>query len=348
MLLDGQVAVSAQVPEQVPVGIYKPTKNLNEEEEAELKKQAKIRTHQQLVRSLINRTSDIPGLMKEKKIKVSEIPNPHWKKESCIACHTEGAGKASVDNLRISDVETSCMNCHGIEFDHSYIHPTKITPSPAKKKVMQEDMKKQIQSNNGKVDCLTCHDMTLQCKLESRQRYENPKVFRGGPYMNRYDLCSKCHMSKDYQRFNPHEHVTESGKIIAEKCRVCHSGSIDELAVAESIDEVSFHTEKNLESICWGCHQWNPHPGGQFSFFKGKEGPNHLVYPSDKVLEKIEQTLEDKNTFMPLEPDTGRVFCATCHNPHAKGVIKNPAAAKGADSKNRLRSKKLCNNCHTK
>jgi len=188
----------------------------------------------------------------------------------------------------------------------------------------------------------------LQCKLESRQRHENKKFFFGGPYMERSDLCGKCHKSDSYQRMNPHKHVTDDGELVTEKCQVCHAGSIEKLKAAKNINEVDFHTRDNLESICWGCHKWKPHPGGQFDFFKSKEGPDHLVKPSEKVLKNIKNTLDKKNILMPLEPETGRVFCATCHNPHAKGVIKNKAAAKGADSKNRLRSEPLCINCHRK
>ncbi|MCK4707862.1 MAG: hypothetical protein KAU21_04535, partial [Gammaproteobacteria bacterium] len=227
-------------------------------------------------------------------------------------------------------------------------HPVDIKPSANKLASMKPEMKKLIRENKGKITCSTCHDISLQCKLESRQKHENTRFFRNGPYKRRYDLCNKCHADESYKRFNPHEHVAEDGEIIAEKCRVCHAGSIDDLEEANSIDEVSFHTDDNLESICWGCHKWKPHPGGQFSFFKSSKGPDHLVQPSEKVLARIEHTLKEKNILMPLEPETGRVFCATCHNPHAKGVINNIAAAKGADSKQRLRSKRICNNCHIK
>ena len=40
--------------------------------------------------------------------------------------------------------------------------------------------------------------------------------------------------------------------------------------------------------------------------------------------------------------------CATCHNPHERGVIRVAAAAKGADEQKRLRGRKLCLLCHDK
>ena len=319
---------------------------LSDEKKEQIRIEKEKKMHQQLVDSLVHRTKDIPGLLRSGKIKASEIPDPHWKKEACLACHTEGLAKASKSNLRTTNYESSCINCHVDEFDHNYIHPVNIKPSSKKKQSMNVEMRKQIKHTNGKITCSTCHDISLQCRLEDRQRHENAKFFREGPYSNRYDLCSSCHKASDYKRFNPHEHINEYGEITEQKCRVCHSGSIDELSDAESIDEVSFHVDENMNTICWGCHKWKPHPGGGFSFFKSKSGPNHLVKPSEKVLERIKKTLEEKKILMPLEPGTGKVFCATCHNPHAIGVISNEMAATGAETKSRLRSEKICSNCH--
>ena len=310
--------------------------------------QEERRLHQKLIDSLIYRTEEIQELIIKGEIKVTEIPNPHWNEDSCIGCHTEEIDEATSDNLRSTSTNKSCMKCHSAEFDHSYIHPVNIKPSGSKVKVMTVAMRKEVYKSKGKVSCSTCHDITLQCNLKDLQRHENKMFFRNGPYVSRFGLCNECHESKKYKRLNPHEHVGENGEIKTEKCQVCHSGSIIDLKESRNIEDVTFHTEKNLESICWGCHKWNPHPGGQFSFFKNSKGPDHLVKPSEKVLFKMERTLKEKNILMPLEPETGRVYCATCHNPHEKGVIKNKAAAKGAGSKKRLRSQKLCINCHTK
>lgn len=319
---------------------------LSDEEKEQIRIEKEKKNHQRLLDSLLHNTKDIPALLRSGKIKVSEIPDPHWKKEACLACHTEGKDKASKSNLRTTDYERSCNNCHVNEFDHNYIHPVNIKPSTKKKKSMNAEMSEQIRHTQGKITCSTCHDISLQCRLEDRHKHENKKFFRNGPYSNRYDLCTNCHKSSDYKRFNPHEHVNEYGEITEQKCRVCHSGSIEELSDAESIGEVSFHVDENLNTICWGCHKWKPHPGGGFSFFKSKTGPNHLVKPSAKVLERINKTLQEKKILMPLEPVSGKVFCATCHNPHAVGVVSNEMAATGAETKSRLRSENICSNCH--
>ncbi|MDH5393132.1 MAG: hypothetical protein OEY11_08110 [Gammaproteobacteria bacterium] len=322
---------------------------ITEEEKLRLIEQKKVLEHKKLVQSLIGRVPEIPALVTSGKIDKSEIPDPHWQEDSCQACHTETQPRASKHNLRSgAKADQFCLNCHSAGIQHSYIHPSAIKPSAKRLQQMKPVMKNIVEHNDGKIGCLTCHDITLQCKLQSRQKHENPKAFRGGPYIKRHGLCEQCHSAESYQRFNPHQQINASGEIETQKCRVCHSGSLDDLQEARSIDEVGFHAKKNTESMCWGCHQWKPHPGGQFSFFKNKKGPNHLVKPSEQVLANMEEALEEKGILMPLEPGTGRVFCATCHNPHAKGIIKNPAAAYGAGSDKKLRSKPLCIICHTK
>ena len=80
-------------------------------------------------------------------------------------------------------------------------------------------------------------------------------------------------------------------------------------------------------------------------FSKGKP-PEHLVVPSRIIIRQMAQMSRENEITLPLEPETGRIYCATCHNPHEKGVINNKSLAKGADDKNRLRLNKLCTHCH--
>jgi hypothetical protein len=114
-----------------------------------------------------------------------------------------------------------------------------------------------------------------------------------------------------------------------------------------SIDEVGFNVKDNLVRICGSCHDLKPHPSGNFTF-TSKGVPNHLVVPPDEIRNKMQQSEKMNAVILPLDPVTGKVFCATCHNPHQRGVIKNEAAAKGADEKNRLRTQNICTNCHDK
>jgi len=295
------------------------------------------------------KTVQIPGLLSKGKLTVEQIPNPHWKDEACLACHTQDGKRASPANLRPMKNGAVCLNCHDARFDHSYIHPVDIKPGTDMLRTISAPFKESLQKLNGKISCMTCHDLTKQCLAKKKKEQGmNPQFFRGGPFKTRSEQCFACHNDEHYQRLNPHDQVDKKGRLKENTCRVCHSGSLTSLKQAKSIDKVKFHLTNNLEKMCWGCHPWTPHPGGQFSFFSTKKGPNHLVKPSKYVQESLDNMSKRHNIDLPLEPGSGRVYCGTCHNPHEKGVIKNKRAAKGADSKRRLRAQNICQYCHNK
>ena len=273
--------------------------------------------------------------------------NPHWQNDGCSACHK---GKPTRKNLKLhtTDINSLCNSCHESVSQHSYIHPFGMTPSKNIMKNMPRSFSKAVKRGKGKLTCITCHDLPMTCldKNKSKQGL-NPLFFREGPYKTRTELCYRCHDKSKYQRLNPHDQISKAGKTNTKLCTVCHK-TVDKLKEAKSIDDVDFNFEGNLTAMCAGCHPVKPHPGGAFNFFSQKKGPNHLVKPSQKILEHKKKMEQENNIVLPLEPGTGKVFCGTCHNPHEKGVIKVVAAAKGADSDKRLRMQKICTNCHDK
>ncbi len=305
-----------------------------------------------IVEKEVNRSlniDEIPKAIVETALSRDKIPSPHWQDNACSVCHLKQSN-ASENNLRRKNIRDVCLSCHDAHYDHRYIHPIDIQPSRNMLKRMDKSYKKSLKKSSGKISCTTCHDISIQCEAsKSRQKLTNPKFFRQGPFKSRSQPCYFCHDKKQYKRLNPHDQLDDKGKIKKHKCRICHAGSIDDLVRAKSINDVEFHAAKdNLVSMCWGCHVWTPHPGGQFSFFKKKSGPNHLIKPP-AYISNLLQLAEEKNQIVfPMEPETGKIFCGTCHNPHQKGVIKNKAAAKGADSKRRLRDQNICNYCHNK
>lgn len=296
-----------------------------------------------------DKVGEVPLMLEQKKLSVDKIPNPHWSDNACKACHTKSAKKASTANLRAGNDLELCLACHDARFDHSYIHPVDVKPDAEMRSHMKKPFKQSLTRTGNKVVCITCHDLSLQCLSKNRKKQGfNPKFFRGGPFKARSDLCFRCHHGEQYERLNAHDQIDDRGKLKENTCPICHSGSIEDLKKASYIDEVKFNLSGNLEKMCWGCHPWEPHPGGSTSFFSGGKGPDHLVKPSDKVQVILDKMSYKHEVDFPLEPGTGRVFCATCHNPHEKGVIKNKAKAKGADSEKRLRVQKICKYCHQK
>lgn len=291
----------------------------------------------------------IPALLEAGRIQLKDRPNPHWNKNGCIACHKSTAANASAKNLRHESVAQGCYNCHSPAFDHRYIHPVNIKPGRKMLDDMEPAMRSALAKSNNQVTCTSCHDMTLQCRTDSKKwQTLHPKFFRNGPYESRSQLCFTCHDKDEYQRLNPHDQIDDKGNVRPEKCYVCHADSLARLKHVREIDQMEFYAEDTLASMCWGCHPWTPHPGGQFTFFKSKAGPNHLVKPSEKIKQRMEESAEEYLLYFPLEPGSGKIFCATCHNVHEKGVIKEPVKARGADSKRRLRDPKICEYCHLK
>ena len=304
--------------------------------------------HDALYKKLLANPDKIPHLLKKGSISAQQIPDPHWKPDACTACHTNKTS-ANGKNLRHGNVDKVCNTCHASLSIHNYIHVSDIDVPADMRKRMPKSFRATLNRGDNKMTCISCHDLPMTCKKERhKERGLNPLFFRGGPYDSRTKLCYQCHDKSKYQRVNAHDQINNKGQLQKEKCLICHTTD-ENLSQALNIDEVEFNLKDDLSRLCWGCHPWKPHPGGSFTFFSGKGGtPNHLVEPPKAILEKMEEKQIENDIVLPLEPGTGKIFCATCHNPHEQGVIKSKQAAKGADSKGRLRMKDICSNCHDK
>lgn len=290
-----------------------------------------------------------PALLRSGELEMRDIPSPHWNKQGCIACHTSTKVNASAKNLRYKAIHKTCYNCHSPAFDHRYIHPANVRPDKKMLARMPPSMRATLAKSKNNISCTTCHDLTLQCKSDvKKQQAVNPQFFRNGPLQSRSQLCFLCHDKNQYQRLDPHDQIDKQGKLRPEKCRVCHADSIERLNQVNNIEQLRFNAKDSLSTMCWGCHPWTPHPGGQFTFFKKKSGPDHLIKPPKNIKQRLDKMTKKNHVKFPLEPGSGKIFCGTCHNAHEKGVIKNPEKARGADSKKRLREQKICSYCHLK
>ncbi|MEW5944391.1 MAG: cytochrome c3 family protein [Pseudomonadota bacterium] len=304
-------------------------------------------------KKLFSQSEDIPRLLAEKKIEPQQIPNPHWREDSCAACH-RGAAVEGNAPLRSKDINQLCNNCHETISAGNYIHAVGMVPSTEKRNRMPEPFQQAVKRGGGVITCIACHDLPMQClKKRFGERDLNPLFFRGGPFKARTDLCFNCHNPTHYERLNPHDQITDEGELDQRRCLVCHSMAPNRREV-KSIDDVQFNVADDLATLCTGCHPWRPHPGGGWaSYAKGSDasGPNHLVVPPDAILKRIKETEKQRDVIVPLEPKTGRIFCATCHNPHERGVQRYDKADRGADGPKRLRrtgGMPICLNCHDK
>jgi hypothetical protein len=302
---------------------------------------------------LLENPEKIPDLLASGELAYEEIPNPHWQEGACSACHQGGVevGGAATP-LRNENINEMCSYCHDPSMVAEYIHAVGMSPPDDFMARMPSEFKAAIERAEGVVSCITCHDMPIQCLSRGgvKPKESNPLFFRGGPYSSRTDLCFNCHDPENYQRKNPHDQITDEGDLNTEACFYCHKTTPNR-TLSRDIYDVSFNINESLEKLCTGCHPYRPHPGGAWFSSRGNTpggGANHLRVPPDEFLQQIIKTRKELDIVLPLEPETGRIFCATCHNPHERGVQFLARADKGADGYKRLRRGRfsVCSSCH--
>ena len=295
---------------------------------------------------LLNAPQRIPQWVADGALTLAQVPNPHWRRDACQACHAGTPTRANL-TLRDANVNRLCNTCHAALSDHSYIHPTDMPVPKDMQARLSKPFAQAVARARGTISCITCHDVPMTCLPQrAGERALNPRFFREGPYLrDRSALCYRCHDPAQYVRLNPHDQRAPDGKLREQSCLVCHE-TVPDMAAARGIQDVDFNTSGDLSRQCTGCHAVKPHPGG-FSFTAQAE-PDHLRVPSAPVAQRM-QSMERKNeVVLPLDPNTGKVFCATCHNPHARGVVRRAEAARGAGESKHLRMPELCGNCHDK
>lgn len=263
---------------------------------------------------------------------------PHWRPGYCFSCHRTSPA-VSADKFKYGgDIVRVCSNCHDLVSGQLYIHAVGMVPSDRKKARMPENF---ALSKDGKISCITCHELKYQClKKEYYRKEANPRFFRGGPYAVRTALCYNCHQRERYERLNPHDQINDEGELNEDICLYCHE-ELPDPQKDKGINRVKFVVE-DLKDLCQRCHRDRPHPGGHWINF------DHLVKPPKRVRFWKSRTEKIKDVYLPLEPDTEKIFCCTCHNPHERGVLRGKYN-RGADSDRRLRlgaGFELCGACH--
>jgi hypothetical protein len=262
---------------------------------------------------------------------VPDTTDIHFSAKYCTECHVRTPRIASPAPLRFDgDFKVLCR-CH-YNSSQNYIHPVDITPSEELKPRIPGELPLQ----NGEITCSTCHDIFIQCHDKPPQKIllKEQKFLRGAPYEKTNTLCFKCHDINQYRRYNPHKQLNAQTQILEQKCLYCHTDIPDE-------KQTTYEDAKligNMEVVCVRCHT------------KESKQPfhaQHLRKPSPEVLKTIHQLRKQQHIILPLSQD-GRVTCATCHNPHEKGVIPDRReGAKGAGGKKRHRlADNMCIKCH--
>lgn len=242
--------------------------------------------------------------------------NPHT---HCPSCHETIIPPSSVSPFK-PGANTACPDCHDYQENH---HPVDFLP--------EGKSGLPFPLFEGKMRCLTCHE--IHGGPDSKG---TPRLLRGGPYIDRREICFKCHSKERYSTINPHRMLEIDGSVrnVDGKpvCLVCHS--IKPNPAVDWTDDVRFRADVGF--LCWRCHPPMADP-----FFSD----HFLITPTEETLQTMRETEERLIVILPLVP-RNRITCSTCHNPHQEGVIQHEAAAKGADATHGLRLPSICFACH--
>lgn len=255
---------------------------------------------------------------------------PHWDGQSCATCHGEEKPTA-IENF---DDDAMCGKCHDRSDTLSCRHPSNIAVGNTDSVSLPDDFRSAIRG--GQVVCTTCHDPLVQCQGDKLAPYLNPRFLRGGEFRRPDEACLQCHEKAAYPKLNPHAQLkgTEPKQ---EVCTFCHEPTAGSISASSGL-------RIDPSTQCLGCHPVSPHPmAGVLS--SGIYEWMHLAVPSESTARQMSATRARSGERLPIDPKTGKVTCATCHDPHEIGVIAgDPQYLDRA----RLRPVARCENCHEK
>jgi predicted CXXCH cytochrome family protein len=263
-------------------------------------------------------------------VQAQTMINPHWTGLHCGECHENNAPPA----LRSSgDINALCNRCHGPGSEARFeVHQVNIA--------VPDQMKSRLPASwplaGGKLSCLTCHDIQPQMYENVLGRVFNINFLRQTRPAGD-SICFTCHERSRFEQPNPHTlMISPQGVLNNQACLQCHQ-ELPDIETATEIKDAPLKQETDL--LCIGCHeqQKNRHPARA----------DHLVQLPPGMKQAL-QSGSHTGAVLPLGETT--IHCVTCHNPHAKGVIKKGIDALGAGEPSLLRLRggaDLCIACHS-
>ncbi len=271
------------------------------------------------------------------------IENPHFNPSKCYVCHDSFSGQNQQPQIEETATQL-CQRCHDGTKAKLELHPVGMKPSP----LIAAQIPQQFPLHGGKLSCLSCHDISIQCQAAAQSVPEDRNFLRGDSRITVF--CPHCHRREDAIPFNAHDQLDETGKPKLEVCLWCHLEVPELSSDMKAAKDFGLRNESHV--ICRNCHPVHPnHPVG---------GKHILVEPSKKTVQRMAQYVGlspeqySETQVFPLD-EKGCVTCFSCHNPHERGLFtsSNPRSL-GAEStpavNKRLRRKSpedySCITCH--
>ena len=291
---------------------------------------------------------------------VQKVENPHGNIMYCSSCHT--SIPADRNTLRFSNnISQLCQSCHdGLKAPRE-VHPVNIAPSTN----ILSNIPSAFPLEQGKLTCLTCHDINWQCTIKEPIKAPNSAFLRKNTQSSTLDFCFSCHIRTNYQPFNVHSQI-DTGKTKTDTCLWCHLVVPDTNSLFQN--SASYKLRGEASRICGNCHHTvinNPNdeththmymiPSQEMRLYTSAYEISPLMsMPFEKLMEYVQASNRAPKA-VPLD-ENGRITCWSCHNPHEKGLLpdSNPRSngAEPDKAKNhRLRARKgdiSCRMCHQK
>jgi len=283
----------------------------------------------------------------------TQAANPHWRPDGCPSCHQISQGKAVAISPRQADL--ICLDCHDGKRARAESHPIGCALE-GDRFVRPKDWP----LVDGRLGCLTCHDVRRICNRSVRRSLANPAFLRGRKVNDPRTFCANCHRRTLYKKFNPHLMLTADKLAREDLCRFCHTKMLDRTAM-QRVGTPALRT--NPLSLCASCHArhvdyFQPGhigakvPKDMVAYMAARESTGPTSRPSRDLLARLRSS-GAKPRFLVLDGD-GRIVCTTCHNPHERGLFRPGSElahrAMSMVSPDRVsspvRSQRLCLSCH--
>ncbi len=258
------------------------------------------------------------------------VINPHWQQDGCPSCHKMDA--ETTIPIAPDQVDLVCLSCHNGTKARSKVHPihrilpdTYLFTKPADWPLI-----------DGKLGCLTCHDVKKTCDKSLNRPLVNPLFLRDRWAGNQQKFCQNCHTASIVNISVPHIMISGSNDIInmSEKneieepvCLLCHLELLDRHALKRSGDP---KLRSSQDVLCNTCHQmsrtlFNPghmtvkiSPETQaYMYAREILGPN--VQVDTMYLGRLKESNAQPRRMVPDRQ--GNMTCTTCHNPHQEKVF---------------------------
>jgi len=283
-------------------------------------------------------------------------PNPHWQADGCASCHKMVNDKPQA--ITAAAIDRTCLKCHDGEHASAEIHPI-ARPLD----VNRYTLPPQWPLVEGRLSCVTCHDIRSACKALSDTPPQDPMFLRNRENVDlnnaaNHDFCQYCHTSSA-KRFNPHLVLDSNQQVIENRCLFCHEKVPDHNSMNRSGNSQLRFPQIVL---CKSCHPNHKEilKGGHLdvkvkddfaAYMRAREIVGLLGEPSVALLTQL-KAQHARPTHMYLEPDGG-VMCATCHNPHPEGLFPIGSAlyyramhVQDGRPISPVHEQSFCRNCH--